>query len=581
MGEEKDYADSSSASPTSPLFAALKANYILSDDYYASRKPVEYLGQSLYIPEMAVGRLVETPAEIRGVIDGYVANHGVAATTAMVTGYDFLQDLGQAVSQDLKADDLAVDDNLTQSGSWTAADLQARLARRPDLAEIGAHFFHFAAIAPDQSLLTGEQVANLGGLRGSVIFTIGCHSGLNVPDVDSGASTRTLDMAQAFARAGATYLANTANGYGDTAEIGLGELLLRDVADELANAGPQGIAVGTAVMRAKQRFVHGAGPGGFGMFEQKSMLSMTLYGIPTYHVTATPATQALAAAAAPSGERGLAAVTDPPQPVAGVEGLAVRTYALAPQLARIDRPDGTSYYAAGGANGKQLSIGRPATPRVSVDVSAAGSSAHGALLLSAAYRTEQGFTPYVGSPAFDLARKDSTYRAPNWSPPALATINRLPLQDGAAEQLVALAMQFQSPTGARQGIARVYTALSYAVYYANAENRLPPTVRGVSATYDTAFSAARFNIQVQGTPREADPEAGILGLPAPNVARVLVTYTDGLGTWQSLDLTKDSQGNWTGSVPATRALTYFVQAVDSAGNVGQADNRGLFYAVGP
>src|SRR4029077_20884869 len=98
-------------------------------------------------------------------------------------------------------------------------------------------------------------------------------------------------------------------------------------------------------------------------------------------------------------------------------------------------------------------------------------------LLSATYRQEQGFTPYVGSPSFDLDHKSSTYRAPNWSPPELATVNRLPLKDGAAENLVALPMQFQSPTGERAGIARVYTSLTFAVYYNSDVHRLPPTIR--------------------------------------------------------------------------------------------------------
>jgi hypothetical protein len=201
--------------------------------------------------------------------------------------------------------------------------------------------------------------------------------------------------------------------------------------------------------------------------------------------------------------------------------------------------------------------------------------------LNAAYRVEQSFTPYVGSPAFDLDRKDSTYRVPNWSPPELATVNRLPLKDGASENLVALPMQFQSPTGARQGVARVYTNLSFAVYYSTDSHRLPPAIRNVSAAYDSAAHIASFTADATGTAQVADPNTGTPASAAPNVVRVVVTYTDGAGTWQSLDLTHTAQSTWTGSLPTTSAMTYFVQAVDALGNVAQADNRGLFYAVHP
>ena len=59
------------------------------------------------MPDLAVGRLVETPAEITGMLDA-LPRHAPAAslptpTSSLVTGYDFLTDAADAVQRDLVA----------------------------------------------------------------------------------------------------------------------------------------------------------------------------------------------------------------------------------------------------------------------------------------------------------------------------------------------------------------------------------------------------------------------------------------------------------------------------------------------
>ena len=53
--------------------AALTARYYLSDDYYAGLLPLPYLGGELYIPQVALGRLVEKPQEILTAINTFLA----------------------------------------------------------------------------------------------------------------------------------------------------------------------------------------------------------------------------------------------------------------------------------------------------------------------------------------------------------------------------------------------------------------------------------------------------------------------------------------------------------------------------
>jgi hypothetical protein len=195
----------------------------------------------------------------------------------------------------------------------------------------------------------------------------------------------------------------------------------------------------------------------------------------------------------------------------------------------------------------------------------------------------QHFRPHVGSPSFDLDHKSSTYRVTNWSPPVLATVNRLVVGDSVAEALVALATQFHSPDGGPDGVARVYSGLDYVVYYSASDLRLAPNIRGVRGTLQGAQHQPTFEVGVVGSGLDADPERGRPATPAPDIVRVLVTYTDGQGGWKTLDLARGASGQWANSLPgpSNSPLTYFVQAVDANSNVGQADNKGRFYTLAP
>ena len=44
----------------------------MSDDYYAGLLPLPFKGRELYLPQLGVGRLVESPAEIATQIDTFL-----------------------------------------------------------------------------------------------------------------------------------------------------------------------------------------------------------------------------------------------------------------------------------------------------------------------------------------------------------------------------------------------------------------------------------------------------------------------------------------------------------------------------
>ena len=84
--------------------ASLRTDYVLSQDAYGSGTRVSLRTSDFPVPGLAVGRLVETPAEIAGMIDAYIAAGGVVTPrTSLVTGYDFLADAANAVKGELAA----------------------------------------------------------------------------------------------------------------------------------------------------------------------------------------------------------------------------------------------------------------------------------------------------------------------------------------------------------------------------------------------------------------------------------------------------------------------------------------------
>ena len=93
----------SSATRQSPLTAALSLGYLLTDDPYADAHPLSVGPRELFVPTIAIGRLVETPAEIKTALDNYVRFDGeLDPTTALSTGYDFLTDGAEAVAEALR-----------------------------------------------------------------------------------------------------------------------------------------------------------------------------------------------------------------------------------------------------------------------------------------------------------------------------------------------------------------------------------------------------------------------------------------------------------------------------------------------
>ena len=113
------------------------------------------------------------------------------------------------------------------------------------------------------------------------------------------------------------------------------------------------------------------------------------------------------------------------------------------------------------------------------------------------------------------------------------------------------------------GEVRVFDDMVYTVYYSGDKDTLPPSFWRVE---DITLGSNQF-ITVEVTDWSG-------------VKRVGVSYTWGDGRWHTANLSPTkilTENTWTGTVPYSDTLSYFVQAVDTAGNVGMDTNKAWYY----
>ncbi len=295
IGPESNY--SPPVLDTSASQAALQSNDVLSQDAYGATTVLDVSGVELPVPDLPVGRLVDTPSEISGMLAAYI-NHttgGVVATptSSLVTGYDFMTSGANAVEANLAAGlgSGATDDTLIQpdgdppSSSWTANDLRtALLGSRHDLIFLAGHFSANNTLAADFSttMNSTELAASSVNLVNSIVFSAGCHSGYNIVNDDAVPGvTQPVDWAEAFAQKEATLIAGTGYQYGDTSFLAYSEQLYADFSHALLlGSGP--VAVGDALVQAKNAYL--AATTNLQGIDIKSLLESTLYGLPMLSV---------------------------------------------------------------------------------------------------------------------------------------------------------------------------------------------------------------------------------------------------------------------------------------------------------
>jgi CSLREA domain-containing protein len=559
-----------------PLGAALDASMLFTDDPYGDPTPLEANGRHIFITEVALGRLVERPADIVQSLDNFTTYNGLLdpATTssAFITGYDFLLDGALAVSDEL---DDTVPPRPTSgliTDVWNNSDLLASwLTGDHTITSVNAHFDHNRLQPASESSGLGSVADVIASgpdtLRRAIVFSMGCHSGLSVSDIQIGGATSPpapgpgdpqRDWVQTFAEQGAVYAANTGYGYGDTEAVALSELLMTHFADNLNGS----MTVGQALQFAKHRYAAGALL--YGSFDDKVLMEATFYGLPFY---------AIGADAPP---------VPPPDPLPtgtdGATGLTVGSFSdtLVPgtDLTINSTPRGT-YYSVDGKT--QVTPLRPIQPRVEIDATQPGGLvAHGAMItdLQSFDQTTDPIAPGLPfDPVISIATVDLSAHEPEPGvigsfPSSLLAINRFQTKAGLRDSLVLVPGQFRS-TGLDVGVQRLFTQLSGLVFYSGPTETdfAPPIIHSVAGT--GVPGGITFDVEVTDS--------------ANGVGRVYVLFKGPASpTWTGLDLAPAEAGRWSGTATGASGLNdYFVQAVDLAGNVAVSSNKAdLFTTAG-
>jgi len=293
------------------ITAAARTRHFLTDDAYATERPMAVNGTPVFVPDWTVSRLVETPAQIRGSLLQYAAADGRAEQppdqSVLVTGYDLLTDGGDETAgafAALGADKVA----RLICESWTRQDLLRHLtgpvsagtgscnaasSAAPDIAAVNGHAQHHRFQPAAGTGAAGDaddlvSTADLSALPpGRIVFSVGCHFGLNIADSTVASPTadqakRLKDWAETIGgdRAG-ILVANYGFGYGDTETVGYSEKLMSLFAARLASG-----TVGQALRDAKRTyFLEHMGLNS--AYDQKSLQIAAMYGPPQMRVVAT------------------------------------------------------------------------------------------------------------------------------------------------------------------------------------------------------------------------------------------------------------------------------------------------------
>jgi WD40 repeat protein len=303
---------------------ALTKGMYLSDDPLVVLDPVrpDDLSGNVFVPDLAVGRLVETPQEITKTISTFISQDGILDLSAqdpddhkiLVTGYDFLEDSANEirtqwkralrVSTDDDASEAPVDGKLV-GGVWDDDMMREHLAGngapassfpRYGVMSLNGHATHYAEGTPGADFRVGLGTEDIYGpdncrppspsdgsldLSGAVVYAVGCHGGLPVPGSCATDGDHSLDLPQTFlARGVVFYVANTGYGWGLKTGVGYSERLVELVTDELTSGPP--IVIGDAVKSSKLRYFLSTPR--FDAYDGKSLMQWTSFGLPMYTV---------------------------------------------------------------------------------------------------------------------------------------------------------------------------------------------------------------------------------------------------------------------------------------------------------
>ena len=565
----------SDSRPANPIFAAAAQNYVLTNGAYGARSRITWLGSDVPLPQDSVSRFVESTDDISAQLQQYNGTSGILdPKSEFSSGDSFFSDSAQAADLALQRGfPTAAATHLYPPGDagWTKQNFLDAFFNKQDatgtapvsaVPDIGALYAHYnpwlaqpAGPMPFTALSQLLSTADAAGptsvaadLRNKILFTIGCHSGLNIPNdypLLTGSTATKRDWAETYGKAGAaTYIANTGFGYDDTDSIAMSGRLMWLFAQKL-NRGTA--SIGEQWTDALDTYYRTAGD--WDVLDEKVMLEATFYGPPWAHFASAQPTTAPA----------------PPALGAPETHSDGSTLQIAPLT--INSPNLTQHgNATDGvwwdADGQTLSVpNRPIQPLISRNVTQSGLHAHDAFITSLNVNDVTNVKPVLAHPIIENPAYEPlpNFAAIFW-PAAPTTV----LHSPSGDTLNVVLGQYR-PHGAT-GTERQIVSLGAEIGYTTGSDDVRPLIRQVGAVM-TSGSSAHIFVTVTD-------ESGHLG-------KVAALYNDGPGNFKYVDLARvGTTDTYAADVTGLAAAPEVIgEARDWAGNVAMSANKAENYTA--
>ena len=572
--EEKKYGIH--VNPDTAIGAALQKGYFLSDDFYGDINPLYEGKRELFIPDYAIGRLIGSPITITNFINDFLDQKGkVDVDRGLVIGaggsaeWDkFLIDSSEQISDDMETSFTTIE---TLIGDWDYESfIEAIKKPLPTLAALNVHANHgqIGVPANDDSLLkviTSEAIRmNLMAATGSAFSTIGCHAGLYALYDEIGG----IGLPFIFSSQSINWIANTGFGvggddfaYSEQLMVLLNQALVEDDQKE----------IGIALQEAKQNYYIQQVNSRFDSTDEKTVNQLILYGLPMYVLQ--------------TGSSGESQPDNQPMMSSNTIEIAPnlfkqsQTYNFTVELIEND-PVG-KYYRAIVANGTGTSV-RNEYPIQGLAIQEnISETVHGVVFRGGEYTNHEGFDPNVTrlsnitqiwdgaiENTSDLWIDEKVFTGTAWLSSQLPRLRFLPTLDGLHQDLLIQISQFRGSDEKQL----VYNQMELDLY--------SPSI----VTNDFIAPDIDNNVQAILNRNTNMVDVAVRAKDDLGVQTVVVAYTsipdedNKLGSWSSIELTQNSTDTslWTGSIPAT-VNAYFVQAVDTSGNVSVKDGNGEYF----
>ena len=584
---------------TTEAAATIANDFYRTDDQYGATANLTIGGSPVPIQTAAVGRLVETPANIAETIQNYLANPTIDPSSTLTAGYTFMAPPASQIASTFSSEGVSAATNQQlitpetvspttvgppPTGSWTASTLSGDLtAKSHQLVFLGADFNANDLLSAHKhtTVLTTTTFSGEIGthLKDALVLSAGCHTGFTITPTDSlTKATRGLAWPQAFSAAGATLIAGTGYQYGDGNYVAASDQVYTDLAQQLgykpAGGGPQ--AVGSALLSTQWRYL--AGLDELNGLEEKALLQITLFGLPMLGVkmptqtTAPGATKTLVGSANPVGSG--------PGKTLGLEASSITVKATyTPTLTKATDGGPLGYHQ--GPQGEQSDPGQAVVPVQIDDVNVKGQTLRGVGFWGGSYTDSTTAPPLTGDPVTQTQPlTPPPFSSATFYPTKITNPNYFgSIDTGSDTQLGITPIQYETnPETPSKAVERAYKTVNLRLFYSSNTTRYGQDVPALA----TAPTIVDPTVTYNGT--QVTVTATVLSDPAAGVQQVWTTYTDpqvGSPSWTSQPLTQSPTDPTSWSVtfddPTGSASEFMLQAANGVGEVSLDNNTGAFF----